>query len=124
MDDFSLFAMASLHPHKELSIPRCFSQTPPASPRPQLRRESAQDGEDGELTELGVRLPLPQPAHEAGRGRILHQRCRVSLRTILRQLLRFSFRSAPGTPLRSSRAKYSRSCSRSPSRTDSDDSGL
>lgn len=34
-----------------------------------------------------------------------------------------SCRSAPGTPLRSPRAKSSRSCSRSPSRTNSEESG-
>ena len=118
VDDFSLFMMASLHPRNELSVPR----VPPASPRPRLRRETAQDGEDGELGELGE-LALTQPVQETGRGRILHQRC-LALLTTLRDLPSSSFRSAPGTPLRSSRAKFSRSCSRSPSRTGSEDSGL
>ena len=54
-----------------------------ASPRPQLRRESAQDVEDVEEEAASLQpsvsqcLPLPQAAHDAGGGRILHQRWRV-----------------------------------------------
>jgi len=88
------------------------------SPRPRLRRESAQDFEDAEGASPNINVELVDHQNRTHCRRQLFltvSHAPVSHNRVIHQ------RSAPGTPCKHRRG--SRSCSRSPSRTNSNDSG-
>ena len=91
------------------------------SPRPQLRRESAQDMEDGEVSP-NINIEMVESYHHQPRRRLFLTVSDGQQSPNFQQNTRILHqRSAPGSPMLHCRG--ARSCSRSPSRTDSAESG-
>jgi len=91
------------------------------SPRPQLRRESAQDMEDGEVSP-NINIEMVDSYHHQPRRRLFLTVSDGQQSPNFQQNTRILHqRSAPGSPMLHCRG--ARSCSRSPSRTDSAESG-
>ena len=141
-DEFTKFVNASIHPPNELSIPRCHiessqesdvlakksrslgspfnSQTSlcsnrslSPSPRPSLRRESAQDFDDEDINpNISIEIvgSNDSPPIKDDTSSPFVARCPSY------------YRSAPGTPLRQNNNSF-KSYTRPPSRGDSDESG-